>query len=441
MCDVAVCQFTSTNNKQENLDVVIKLVKLAAEKGAKVAFLPEACDFIGTDHNETQNLSEPLNGPTVQSYQKLAQETGIWISVGGFHERDSDSRMNNTHLVINAAGKIVAVYRKLHLFDVSIPEKNLDFSESKCVRKGMDIVKPVETPAGPLGPLICYDLRFPELGIIQRKNGAAILSYPSAFTNYTGTAHWEILLRSRAIENQCYVVAAAQYGRHNEKRTSYGNSMIIDPWGKILAQCPAYSEDLPNGESIAYAKIDLKFLDDIRMEMPVFNHRRDDIYQLQEVGKNGLPILESDVFKFSHINIPADTVFYKTKNCYAFTNLRCVVPGHVLVSPMRAALRLEHLSNEEVSELFQTVQLVVKIMEKAMSATSSTICVQDGKDAGQTIKHVHVHILPRKSNDFENNDDIYEQLAKHDRDLNQKPRELSEMIAEAKFLKKYFYSS
>lgn len=161
--------------------------------------------------------------------------------------------------MINNCGEIVSVYRKLHLFDVHIPEKNLELTESKYTNRGEEIVPPVNTPAGPLALfsvsfylgylevtngffiwniflswIKCYDLRFPELSVLQRENGASILSYPSAFTYTTGKAHWEILLRARAIENQCFVVAAAQYGRHNEKRISYGHSLVSFNIFKVL---------------------------------------------------------------------------------------------------------------------------------------------------------------------------------------------------------------
>ncbi|KAL3265966.1 hypothetical protein HHI36_010154 [Cryptolaemus montrouzieri] len=441
MCDVAVCQFTATNNKINNLRTVEKLVTEAARKGAKVAFLPEGCDFIGNSSKEIKELAETLDGPTMKEYKKIAVDLKVWLSIGGFHEINSTSaKIFNSHIVINDNGDIVSVYRKLHLFDVFIPEKNIELIESKYVDKGNEIVPSVQTPAGPLALSICYDVRFPELSIIQRENGALILTYPSAFTYLTGKSHWEVLLRSRAIENQCYVVAAAQYGKHNEKRISHGHSLIIDPWGKILAECPSYKEGIESNESVAIARIDPEYAANIRKEMPVFNHRRKDIYELKIKCENCIPILKTDEFKFSHIDIPEPTVFFKSKLCYGFTNLRCVVPGHVLVTTRRVVTRLEHCTSDEVSDLFQTVVFIQKMLEKHYSATSSTICCQDGKEAGQTVSHVHVHILPRKLNDFDNNDDIYHKLASHDKnDDSMKNRDLSDMIEEAQLLRNYFY--
>ncbi|KAK6052185.1 hypothetical protein COOONC_10309 [Cooperia oncophora] len=145
--------------------------------------------------------------------------------------------------------------------------------ESEFSKGGDRMVPPVDTPVGRLGLSICYDLRFPELALYNRYKGAEILSYPSSFTLNTGLAHWEPLLRSRAIETQCYVVAAAQTGKHNEKRSSYGHSMVIDPWGAVIAQC---SERI----DMCFAEIDLSYVDELRKMQPVFAHRRSDLYSL-----------------------------------------------------------------------------------------------------------------------------------------------------------------
>ncbi|KAK9875671.1 hypothetical protein WA026_009466 [Henosepilachna vigintioctopunctata] len=304
----------------------------------------------------------------------------------------------------------------------------------------MEILSAVDTPAGPLAPSICYDVRFPELAVINRKNGALILTYPAAFTHLTGKAHWEVLLRSRAIENQCYVIAAAQYGMHSPKRISYGHSMIIDPWGKIIAECPPYQEGTETNESVAVAKIDPEVAFKIRKEMPVLDHRRKDLYELKVKCDNCVPILKTDKFKFSHIDIIEPVVFVQSQLSYGFTNLRCVVPGHVLVTTKRVVPRLADCTPEEISDLFQVVVTVQKALEKHYSATSSTICCQDGKEAGQSISHIHVHILPRKQNDFKRNDDIYEKLASHDKEGSEfADRSISEMTEEALLLRKYFY--
>ncbi|XP_050303135.1 nitrilase and fragile histidine triad fusion protein NitFhit [Anthonomus grandis grandis] len=438
-CTVAVCQFTATNNKEENFKVVKSLLKESVEKKAQIVFLPEASDFIAKDKHEFKALAEPLTGPLISSYCSLAKDLNIWISLGGYHEMYDASTIYNSHVVINNQGEIKSVYRKIHLFDVSIPDKNIHLRESDTNRGGNEIVPPVQTPLGLLGLSICYDLRFPEISTLLRKLNADVLTYPSAFTSGTGKAHWEPLLRARAIENQCYVIAAAQYGKHNNKRISYGQAMIVDPWGKIIAECPKYSDDVSTNQSIGVAELDLDIIKRIRTEMPVILHRRNDIYSLNLVNCRQ-DIDDDKIYEFADKKIPGKTVFYVTKHSFAFTNIRCVVPGHVLVSSLRKAKRLQDLTEEEIADLFQTTVKVSKAVEKMYNAQSSTVCVQDGKFAGQTIPHVHAHILPRKENDFSNNDDIYLHLAKHDTaDESKLIRTLAEQIDEASVLRKYFY--
>ncbi|XP_061462087.1 deaminated glutathione amidase isoform X2 [Rhineura floridana] len=271
---VAVCQVTSTPDKAQNWASCSRLVQEAARRGACVVFLPEAFDFIGNNVEETLHLAEPLEGDHLQRYVRLARECGLWLSLGGFHERGSDwestGRIYNCHLLLDPKGTLVAAYRKTHLFDVEL-EGRVSLKESAFTNPGSEIVPPVETPAGKIGLAICYDLRFPEMSIALAQEGAEILTFPSAFTVTTGSAHWEVLLRARAIETQCYVVAAAQTGKHHECRTSYGHAMVVDPWGSVIAQCP-------EGPGLCYAEIDLAYLRRVRQEMPVFRHRRADLY-------------------------------------------------------------------------------------------------------------------------------------------------------------------
>lgn len=183
----------------------------------------------------------------------------------------------------------------------------------------------------------CYDLRFSELSTILRKNGATILTYPSAFAYSTGKAHWETLLRSRAIENQCYVIAAAQNGFHNTKRQSYGHAMVVDPWGKILIECPDEPKDRIQCLTI---EIDTNLIDDIRERMPCYQHRRNDIYTLVPLKlispKKSIGCIEpmpkcqhDDVpyFLFEKYPIQKSTIFHESSHCLAFTNIRCVVTG------------------------------------------------------------------------------------------------------------------
>ncbi|XP_054443845.1 deaminated glutathione amidase isoform X2 [Pteronotus mesoamericanus] len=264
---VAVCQVTSTPDKQQNFKACAELVREAAGLGACLAFLPEAFDFIARDPAETLRLSEPLGGELLGEYSQLARECGLWLSLGGFHERGHDweqtQKIYNCHVLLNSKGSVVATYRKTHLCDVEIPGQG-PMRESDCTSPGPRLESPV-------GLAVCYDMRFPELSLALAQAGAEILTYPSAFGSVTGPAHWEVLLRARAIETQCYVVAAAQCGRHHEKRASYGHSMVVDPWGAVVARCS-------EGPGLCLARIDLGYLRRLRQHLPVLQHRRPDLY-------------------------------------------------------------------------------------------------------------------------------------------------------------------
>ncbi|KAG0332080.1 Carbon-nitrogen hydrolase [Podila horticola] len=272
---IAVAQFCAGQSVATNLATCIGLMSQACKESAKMIFFPEASDFIANPSEEALALSHPVNGPDPGPFLTglcaHAKQLGIWCSVG-IHEKSSHlGKLYNTHVLINNHGNIVESYRKIHLFDVNIANGPI-LMESNNTAPGTQLVAPVPTPVGRVGLGICYDLRFPEMALALRKQGAEILTFPSAFTIKTGEAHWEVLLRSRAIETQSYVVAAAQAGKHSEKRASYGHAMIVDPWGKILAQCDGYSE------GIAVASVDLASLTRIRAEMPVLHHRRYDIF-------------------------------------------------------------------------------------------------------------------------------------------------------------------
>ncbi|XP_047359555.1 nitrilase and fragile histidine triad fusion protein NitFhit [Vespa velutina] len=278
---VAICQMRSINDKQKNLEVVSQLIHEAKQRNACIAFFPEACDYMAENKKEIIEFAEPLNGPTVNCYKKLAVQNNIWLSLGGIHEAlpDDKEKVSNTHILIDNEGNLVSKYRKIHLFDMDNKETGVRLMESDYVVKGDDIVPPICTPIGNLALSICYDMRFAEQSLLLKNMGAQILTYPSAFTYQTGAAHWEIILRARAIETQCYVIAAAQTGAHNKKRMSWGHSMIIDPWGTILAQC---AEKI----GVAVAEIDLDLLAKIRKNMPCEQHRRTDLYSLIRCQKS-----------------------------------------------------------------------------------------------------------------------------------------------------------
>ncbi|OQV23990.1 Nitrilase and fragile histidine triad fusion protein NitFhit [Hypsibius exemplaris] len=422
---VAVVQFTATSDKVKNLAMCSGLIRKAKQRGALMAFLPEGFDFLGENAAQSLKQSETLSGPIITAYRALAKELRIWLSLGGFHllEKEHDKKSHNAHLIIDAEGTVVATYRKAHLCMLRIPGK-VDLDERQTSIAGRSILPPVQTPVGKAGLMCCYDLRFPEIASLLTRQGAEILAYPAAFTLQTGIAHWEPLLKARAIENQCYVIAAAQCGRHNEKRISYGHAMIVDPWGSVVAQCQ-------DGPSIALAEINLHRLHDIRVNQPVMSHRRHDLYRL---ALGPLQLLEPsrEVYDFGEYPIQKGSVFFETTFCIAFVNLKPFLPGHILVVPKRRVERFVDLIYEEIADLFHVVQVVQKMLEKKYFATATNISIQDGYDAGQTVRHLHVHVIPRKPSDFEGgHDQLYEELESHEKGKNRRARTQDEMSAEA----------
>ena len=209
-------------------------------------------------------------GPSVSFLKKFAMEHGVALIGGSIPlKTSSKSKVTNTCIAFDAKGRAIGRYDKLHLFDVSLNDENT-FTESKYIKPGISAVT-VRLFGHVMGLSICYDLRFPELYRALVLRGAEILFVPSAFTLYTGKDHWESLLRARAIENQSYVVAPAQYGKHSSHRTSYGRTIIIDPWGQILSQC----QDKPG---LITCEIDFDYLDDIRKRLPCLEHIRREIF-------------------------------------------------------------------------------------------------------------------------------------------------------------------
>ncbi|KAJ8540335.1 hypothetical protein K7X08_030254 [Anisodus acutangulus] len=266
---VAAAQMTSVNNLAVNFSTCSRLVKEAASAGAKLLCFPENFSFVGDLEGESLKIAEPLDGPIMRGYCSLARESSIWLSLGGFQEKGSDdAHLRNTHVLIDDNGNIRSTYSKMHLFDVDVPGGAV-YKESSFTEAGKDIVV-ADSPFGRLGLTVCYDLRFPELYQQLRFNhDAQVLLVPAAFTTVTGQAHWEILLRARAIETQCYVIAAAQAGKHNEKRKSFGDTLIIDPWGTIVGRL---SDRTSTG--ITVADIDFSLIDSVRAKMPVSKHRK-----------------------------------------------------------------------------------------------------------------------------------------------------------------------
>jgi predicted amidohydrolase len=283
---VAVCQMSSNADKAHNLSVALQLLEEAARQRTQVAVLPEYLDYIGPDAGAMLSAEE-LGGPLSSALAAKAKELALWVVGGTIRVRDGNDRIANTLIVYNPDGQRQAIYRKLHLFDLSIPGE-IEFLESRTVRAGNDVVT-TDIAGTRAGLSICYDLRFPELFRLQALAGARILFVPSAFTAFTGRDHWETLLRARAIENQCFVVAAGQYGTPMPGMGLYGRSMIIDPWGTVLACAP-------DGVNVVTAELDLEAVDRVRRKVPALQNRRSDIYTLSinEAEQRGLPTLSRE---------------------------------------------------------------------------------------------------------------------------------------------------
>lgn len=407
---VAVCQLNCTNDKEKNFESASSIVQEAARVGAQMIFLPECFDFIGSNKQEALNAAEKLDGPTVGRYRELARDLKVWLSLGGMHQQSDvpgEEKLLNAHIIMDREGKIRSVYHKVHLFNLEIPNV-VRLVESESYVAGTKLPEPVSTPIGKIGLGICYDLRFGEMSTSYAKAGADILTYPSSFTVPTGDYHWEPLIRARAIENQCYVVAAAQVGTHNAKRASYGHAMIVDPWGTKVAECS-------NGVGFAVALIDHGFLKSCRSRLPIWQDRRYDVYADIEPAIDNYDI-EKGAYLFQDMVIPPGQVFCRTRYAYAFVNHRPVLNGHVLVSPLRVCKKFKDLSKSEVTDLMLLVQRVERTLEQVYETESTTITIQDGVDAGQSVFHVHAHLLPRKSTDFGGNiDKIYRELQRHDK--------------------------
>ncbi|KAJ6786382.1 hypothetical protein PWT90_02869 [Aphanocladium album] len=286
MAIAAVGQICSTASLKGNLEQCVKLVAKAAAGGAKVLFLPEASDYIAPDAKTSLELAQPqASSAFVLGLRAAAKAHAVAVHVGVHHmppqeEASSNAgRMLNRALYINSDGDIddTATYDKLHVFDYG------SLRESATVQPGSRLTAPFDSPVGRIGSLICFDLRFAETAVALAQPGissawhtrpAQVLTYPSAFTLRTGEAHWETLLRARAIETQSWVVAAAQVGRHNERRASYGRSMVVDPWGRVVLSLGGVSDELgtaadgADGE-IGFVDVDLNELERVRREMPL----------------------------------------------------------------------------------------------------------------------------------------------------------------------------
>jgi predicted amidohydrolase len=268
MGKVAAIQMTSSHVVADNLVAAGDLLREAKGLGCDIACLPENFSFIGLRDADKLQVAEPDGAGPVQSFlSDTARKLKMWILGGTIVIRgDSERRVANASLLIDDAGKRVARYDKIHLFDVTIPGRDEQYRESTHVTPGRELVL-ADTPAGKLGLSVCYDMRFPELYRELVSQGAEWLAMPAAFTVPTGRAHWETLLRARAIENLCYVVAPAQSGTHTSGRETYGDSLIVDYWGQVLSR-------LPRGTGVITAEIDLGKEAETRARFPALANRQ-----------------------------------------------------------------------------------------------------------------------------------------------------------------------
>jgi len=277
MGKVAAIQMTSGHIVTDNLAAAAALLREAKEAGADIACLPENFSFIGLRDADKLQVAEPDGDGAVQSFlSDTARKLKMWILGGTIVIRgDTEHRVANASLLIDSAGKRVARYDKIHLFDVTIPGRNEQYRESTHVTPGRAAVI-ADTPVGRLGLSVCYDMRFPELYRDLVSRGAEWLAMPAAFTVPTGRAHWETLLRARAIENLCYVVAPAQSGTHTSGRETYGDSLIVDYWGQVLSR-------LARGSGVITAEIDLAKQAETRTRFPALDNRRLGLTKLSAV--------------------------------------------------------------------------------------------------------------------------------------------------------------
>lgn len=261
---IAVLQTDTQDDKAANLKMIAEMIDEAAEGGAKFLAMPEMVNYIGTRSGFLENAEIIPDGVTSRLFSEKAKHLGIWIHGGSICEiSDDNSRVCNTSIVFNPSGELAAKYRKIHLYDVEA------FRESDSIKAGNEIVT-FNTEFGVMGLSICYDLRFPEIYSIMANKGAKLIFVPAQFNIKTGPDHWEVLLRARAIENTCYIIAPDQIGK-KRNFPAYGRSMIIDSWGNVIAK----ASDKPG---IIFADIDINNVDSVREKMPSLRHRRPEIY-------------------------------------------------------------------------------------------------------------------------------------------------------------------
>jgi deaminated glutathione amidase len=263
---VAALQLNSQGSVEKNLEDVARLIRVARARGAALVVLPENFALMGEQEADRLTIAEGLDGPITTQLRDIARAECVALVLGGYpHKSPEPARPFNTSVYIDAQGAIRGVYHKIHMFDVSLAD-GTEYRESASSTAGSEAVL-VRDGGLQLGMTICYDVRFPELFRSLTHAGANVISVPAAFTLTTGKDHWHTLLRARAIENQVFVVAAAQHGKHPRGRQTYGKALIVDPWGDVLAQAP-------EGEGMALAILDFDAQSKVRKSLPCLLHRR-----------------------------------------------------------------------------------------------------------------------------------------------------------------------
>lgn len=266
---VAACQMDSQNDKDANLDTALTLLDEAAADDVDLAALPEMFTFMGEKEAYRPN-AEPIPGPVTEKLGEKAAEHGMWIHGGSMFEvAETDGKVHNTTVVFNPEGDLVSTYRKIHLFDVEIGDEVVT-QESARVEPG-DEVTTVDTGFATLGLTICYDLRFPDFFSSLAAQGADLMLVPAAFTKHTGKDHWAPLLKARAIETQSYVIAPGQIGDKPNGVPSYGRSLVIDPWGNVIARAS-------DTEEVITADLDPAYQEEVRRELPSLEHKQFNVY-------------------------------------------------------------------------------------------------------------------------------------------------------------------
>jgi predicted amidohydrolase len=274
--DVAVLQMNSGADRDVNVNSALELIDLAAGSGARLAILPEVWPYLGPDEGN-RVYAESVPGPITDALAGRARRHGMYIHAGSIYEtRQGEPGLFNTSVVIAPDGEIIGHYSKIHMFDVVL-DGDAKYQESATITPGQEIAT-VDIDGVQVGLAICYDLRFPELFRILALRGAQVVVLPAAFTMTTGKDHWETLIRARAIENGLYMIAAAQWGQHPPGHWCYGRSMVVDPWGTVVATAS-------DGVGLATASIDLVRVEAVRRQIPSLANRRPEAYQWpDEVG-------------------------------------------------------------------------------------------------------------------------------------------------------------